>query len=202
MSSPSTGSGQTLTFLFTDIEGSTGLWEQYPEAMKLALARHDEILRQSIERYSGQVFKTVGDAFYAVFTSAPNALLAALDAQRAISDRPNILIGMRMALHSGVAEQRDNDYFGPALNRVARLLAAGYGRQTLISSATEELLRADLPEGVSLRDMGEWRLKDLTRLEHIYQLIGSDLPAEFPPLKAFETLHTNLPTQLTSFGCR
>jgi predicted ATPase/class 3 adenylate cyclase len=195
----------SVTFLFTDIEGSTQLWEQHPEAMKAALARHDAILRAAIENHHGRVFKTVGDAFYAAFSKAPEALAAALAAQRAlhaevgqaVEDGP--IIRVRMALHTGAADERDGDYFGPSLNRVARLLAIGYGGQTLLSAVTDELVRAHLPSDVTLRDMGEWRLKDLTRLEHIYQLIVPDLPADFPPLKALETLRTNLPAQLTSF---
>src|SRR6187402_2645710 len=121
----------SVTFLFTDIQGSTQLWEQHPEAMKLALARHDAIVRQAIESHGGHVFKTVGDAFYAAFTSASDALSAALDAQRELqadaqtAPAEGPIIRVRMGLHSGPAEQRDNDYFGPALNRVARLMSAG-----------------------------------------------------------------------------
>ena len=195
----------SITFLFTDIQGSTRLWEQHPEAMKAALARHDAILRQAIESHGGHVFKTVGDGFCAAFTSAPEAVSAALDAQRALhAEAQNTAQGgpviyVRMGLHSGAVEARDNDYFGPPLNRVTRLMSAGHGGQTLLSAVTDELVRGHLPPGVELRDLGERRLKDLTRPEHIYQLLSSDLPAEFPSLRALDAFRTNLPAQLTSF---
>ena len=147
----------TVTFLFTDIEGSTKLWEQHPEAMRLALARHDNLLRQAIENNSGVVFKTMGDAFCAAFATAPNALAAALDAQRTLHAEPwpdHLTLYVRMALHTGTAELRDNDYFGQPLNRVARLLAAGHGAQVLISAATQELTRDTLPAAAGLKDVG------------------------------------------------
>ena len=196
----------SITFLFTDIEGSTRLWEKHPEAMQVALARHDAILRQTIESHGGHVFKTVGDAFYAAFTSAPQAVVAALEAQRALhaeaqnalaTDGP--LIRVRMGLHSGAVEARDNDYFGPSVNRVSRLTSAGHGGQILLSAVTDEIVRGHLPPGAELRDMGEWRLRDLSRLEHIYQLLAPDLPAAFPQLRALDAFRTNLPSQLTSF---
>ena len=191
----------TVTFLFTDIEGSTQLWEQHPDAMKLALARHDVILRQMIETNGGQVFKTMGDAFCAVFASPPDALSATLEAQRVLQaeDWGEVNIRVRMGLHTGAAEMRDNDYFGPPLNRVARLMAAGHGGQVLLSTALAELVRSDLPEGVEMRDMGERSLKDLIRPEHIYQLMASGLQTDFPPLKTLEAFGNNLPVQLTSF---
>ena len=190
-----------LTFLFTDIVGSTQLWEQQPETMRAALARHDAILREAIESHKGKVFKTVGDAFYSAFPNTRNALKAAIAAQRALHAEAwgETVIKVRMALHTGSVETRDNDYFGPPLNRVARLLSAGHGGQILLSTATKDLLQNQLPEGVDLRDMGERRLKDLARPEHIYQLLVSDLPIDFPPLNTLETIRTNLPTQLTSF---
>ena len=190
-----------LTFLFTDIEGSTQLWEQRPEAMKAALARHDAILRGAIESHKGKVFKTVGDAFYAAFPNARNALKAALAAQRALQAEAwgETVIKVRMALHTGSVEVRDNDYFGPPLNRVARLMSAGHGGQVLLSTAFAEFVRPNLPEGVELRDMGERSLKDLIRPEHIYQLMASGLQTDFPPLKTLEVFGNNLPVQLTSF---
>jgi len=198
----------TVTFLFTDIEGSTKLWEQYPEAMKAALARHDALLRQAIEANNGYAFKTVGDAFYAAFPTAPEALTAALAAQRALhaeaqggtgelETRP--VIRVRMALHTGAADQREGDYFGQPLNRVARLLSAGHGGQTLISLATQELVRDCLPPNTSLLDLGERRLKDLFRSEHVFQLNTPDLPAQFSPLKTLDAKLTNLPAQPTPF---
>ena len=190
-----------LTFFFTDIEGSTQLWEEHPKEMKQALARHDVVLRQAIKTHHGHIFKTVGDAFYATFTNASDALAAALEAQQGIcaehwGETP---IRVRMGLHTGEVEARDGDYFGPPLNRVARLMSAGYGGQVLLSTATAELIRPNLPLHTDLRDMGERRLKDLTRPEHIFQLTAPGLPADFPPLKTIETVRTNLPPQLTSF---
>lgn len=175
-----------VTFVFTDIEGSTRLWEQYPQAMRAALACHDAILRLAIEAHDGVIFGTAGDAFYAAFSSAPAALAAALAAQRALCTQAWEEVGalrVRIALHSGAAELRDGDYFGPPLNRVARLLAAGHGGQTLLSLATQELVRDHLPPGVVLRDLGEHYLKDLTQPEQIFQLVAADLPADFLPLR-------------------
>ena len=192
----------TVTFLFTDIEGSTRLWEEHPEAMRVALARHDDILRGAFERHGGHVFKTVGDAFCVAFASAPEALRAAMDAQRALRQEAWGEVGsvrVRMALHAGEAQERDADYFGPALNRVARLLAAGRGEQVLLSRAAREGLELSLPEAVTLHDMGSHRLKDLLLPEHVYQLVHPELPAEFPPLRSLDALPNNLPRQLTSF---
>lgn len=120
----------TVTFLFTDIEGSSGLWDAHPEQMQAAVARHDQILREAIAGHNGVTFKTVGDAFCASFSVAADALDTALRAQRALlaeSWPQNVPVRVRMALHTGTADERDGDYFGPALNRVARLLAAGHG---------------------------------------------------------------------------
>src|SRR5215211_7542244 len=191
----------TVTFLFTDIEGSTKLWERSPEAMQRALARHDEILRRAIEMYDGYVFKTVGDAFCATFPRAPQALDATLEAQRALSGEEwGEEIGtlkVRMALHTGAAEERGGDYFGPPLNRVARLLSAGHGGQVLLSLATQELVRDELPEEVAPRDLGERRLKDLFRPERVFQLSAPGLPSSFPPLKTLDARMNNLPIQPT-----
>lgn len=179
-----------VTFLFTDIQGSTSMWERDATRMQQALVRHDEILRTIVTDHGGHVFKMVGDACYAVFSSVPEALRAAVAGQRAIFSEPwdeRARVRIRMALHTGEAEERDGDYFGPPLNRVARLLSAGHGGQTLIFKATKELVEERLPEEVSLQDMGERRLKDLKEPERIFQLLAPDLPAEFPPLKTLET---------------
>jgi LuxR family maltose regulon positive regulatory protein len=177
----------TLTFCFSDIEGSTQLWQQHPQAMPHALARHDAILKEAIQTHGGVVFKTVGDGVYTVFVSAPAALAGALAVQHALQSEQWSATGplrVRMALHSGAAELRDGDYFGPTLNRVARLLAAGHGGQILLSQATAALVRDALPAGASLRDLGSHSLKDLLHPEVIFQLVTIDLPAEFPPLRA------------------
>lgn len=190
----------TFTFLFTDMAGSTLRWESDPVAMRGVLARHDAILRAAITAHGGTVFKTVGDAFYAVFADAPTALNAALVAQRALFAEDwgdGDPLRVRMALHTGSVEARDGDYYGRPLNRVARLLSAGHGGQVLVSRITEELIRDSLPPGVTLRDMGEARLKDLLLPEHIFQVVAPDLPADFPPLKTLDMRRTNLPAQAT-----
>jgi class 3 adenylate cyclase/tRNA A-37 threonylcarbamoyl transferase component Bud32 len=186
VASPPTG---TVTFLFTDIQGSTRLWERDAQRMQSALARHDEILKDVIVAHDGYVFKMVGDACCAAFSSAPKALEAALWAQRAISREPwdeECRIRVRMALNTGEAEERDGDYLGPPLNRVARLLSSGHGGQTLISRTTCDGVGEQLPDGVDLKDIGEHRLKDLKEPERIFQLLAPDLPSKFPPLKTLE----------------
>lgn len=195
---------RTVTFLFTDIEGSTLLWEQYPESMRPALLRHDNLLRDTVQRHNGYVFKTMGDAFCAAFASAPDALNAALAAQQALHSEvwpEPVTIKVRMALHTGVAEVRDNDYFGQPLNRVARLLSVGYGGQTLLSLTTRELTHETLPSPARLLELGKHSLRDLVRQETVYQLLHPSLPADFPPLKSLNNpdLLNNLPLQLTSF---
>jgi predicted ATPase/class 3 adenylate cyclase len=192
----------TVTFLFTDIEGSTKLWEQYPVAMEQALQRHDTLLRQAVEANQGYVFKTVGDAFCAAFPTAVGALAATLSLHRALHAEEWGDTGplkVRAGLHTGIAQERDGDYFGPTLNRVARLQAAGHGGQTLLSTPTYELVRDHLPAGVQLLGLGEHRLKDLLRPEGVYQLFTPDLPAAFPALKTLDTQPNNLPRQTTDF---
>ena len=128
----------TVTFLFTDIEGSTRLWQDQPQAMQVALARHDALLRQAVERHDGHLVKMTGDGVHAAFATAPDALAAALDAQRALQAEPwdpEAPISVRMGLHTGSAEEREGDYYGPVTNRAARLAAAGHGGQTLLSEA-------------------------------------------------------------------
>jgi len=180
---PPTG---TLTFLFSDIEGSTRMWQAAPDAMQAALARHDAILRHDIAARGGHVFKTAGDAFYAAFATPWLALEAALAAQQALRAEPwppQAPIRVRMALHSGAAELRDGDYFGPPLNHVSRLLSAGHGGQTLVSSVTCELCHDRMPAGAVLKSLGEHGLKDLARRQTIYQLAHPSLAQAFPPLR-------------------
>jgi class 3 adenylate cyclase len=187
-----------VTFLFTDIAGSTTLWEHHPEAMPAALARHDAILRHAIEAHSGVIVKTTGDGALAAFVSAVAALGAALAAQRALRAEPWGETGplrVRIALHTGAVELRDGDYFGPPLNRIARLLAVGHGGQTLLTHAIQELVRARLLPGTTLRDLGEHRLKDLIQPEQIFQLVAPDLPADFPPLKILDNHSTRSTAQ-------
>ncbi len=194
----------TVTFLFTDIEGSTRLWEQHPEAMKPVLARHDAILRQAVAANEGYVVKTTGDGCHAAFQTAACAVAATLSAQQALQAeawdeiQPHAL-RVRMGVHTGEAEARAGDYYGSAVNRAARLMSVGYGGQVLVSAATATLLRELLPTGASLLDLGEHRLKDLVAPEHIYQLFHPALPGSFPVLKSLEAYPNNLPVQLTSF---
>lgn len=163
----------TVTLLFTDVAGSTRLWDAERDAMAAALRRHDEILRQAIEEADGYVFKTAGDSFCAAFSAARAGLDAALGAQRKLAaqswptSRP---IAVRMGLHVGVCEERDGDYFGPAVNRTARLLAVAGGGQVLVSGAAAELLSDEMPDGVGLRELGTHQLRDLSRPERIYQV--------------------------------
>ena len=200
----------TVTFLFTDIEGSTTLWEQAPEAMRSLLAWHDGVLRSAIESSGGHVVKTTGDGACAVFGTAKDAIAACLQAQRNLQEAvidatgvtaqapvPPIRLRVRMGLHSGAAELRDGDYFGPPLNRAARIMSVAHGDQVLLSSATAELLRGDLPDAVSLREMGEHRLKGLSSLERLLQVVASGLRADFPPLVS-QTAHS-LPAERDAF---
>jgi predicted ATPase/class 3 adenylate cyclase len=192
----------TVTFLFSDIEGSTVRWERDSDAMADALARHDALMRAALEARGAYVFKTVGDAFCAAFATTRDALGAALDAQLALAaeDFSSVEgIRVRMALHTGRSDERDGDYFGPAVNRVARLLAIGYGGQVLVSGVAADLLQGEMPPLSSLRDLGEHRLKDLARPEQVYQLIAAGLPEKFPSLRSLDELPNNLPRQLTSF---
>jgi predicted ATPase/class 3 adenylate cyclase len=192
----------TVTFLFTDIEGSTRLWEEHPEAMRHALERHDELLYLHIEAHQGHVFKTTGDAFNAAFATAPDALAAAIAAQCALQAElwnETGPVRVRMALHSGIAEAQDGDYYGPLLYRVIRLLNAGHGGQTLLSQMTCDLLADSLPAGVRLKPLGAYPLKDLQHPEPIYQLVHPALPSAFPPPRSVEAFAHNLPPQLTSF---
>jgi predicted ATPase/class 3 adenylate cyclase len=192
----------TVTFLFTDIEGSTQRWERDRDAMSAALARHDAVVRGAIESHGGFLFKTVGDAFCAAFATAAGAIGAALDAQRALhaADFSSVEgVRVRMALHTGAAEVRDGDYFGPAVNRTARLLAVGHGGQVLVSGTTADLLQGEMPGQSALRDLGSHRLRDLAHAERVYQAEAADLPAAFPALRSIGGLPNNLPAQLTSF---
>ncbi|MGO8959554.1 MAG: ATP-binding protein [Streptosporangiaceae bacterium] len=192
----------TVTLLFTDIEGSTRLWEAEPGPMASALRHHDEIMRSAIESAGGYVFKTVGDSFCAAFRTAPAAVQAALTAQRAISARawPTTRpVTVRMGLHSGVCEERDGDYFGPVVNRAARLEAAAHGGQVLVSGVTAEL--ASDVRDISLRDLGLHRLKDLGRPEQVFQVEADGLETAFAPLATLDNpdLPNNLPSVLSAF---
>ena len=155
----------TVTFLFTDIEGSTRLWEEYPDAMRDALARHDDLVREAIEGQGGYVVKTTGDGFHAAFSTADGGVVAAVAAQRALDGESWPLpepLRVRMGLHTGVASLRDGDYFGSSLNRAARLMGVAHGGQVVCSQATTDLAREVLADDVDLVDLGEHRLRDLS----------------------------------------
>jgi predicted ATPase/class 3 adenylate cyclase len=194
----------TVTLLFTDIEGSTGLWESAPEAMQVALQRHDELLRSVIESARGYVFKTVGDAFCAAFTSARDAVASAGAAQRALQTElwpEKARLRVRMALHTGECEEREGDYFGPTVNRVARLEATAHGGQVVLSEATAVLVRDHLSDDMELIDLGSHRLKDLGHPEQVFGLQVDGLVVDFPPLRSLDNpaLPNNLPAQSNSF---
>jgi class 3 adenylate cyclase len=193
----------TVTFLFTDIEGSTALWERDRAAMHAAVDRHLSLVRTDIDANGGVLFKAIGDAVQAAFPTAPTALAAALGAQRALLAEDWGALGplrVRMALHAGEAEpDARGDYLAAPLNRLSRLLAAGHGGQTLLTQAVQQLARGALPPGVELRDLGDHRLRDLLEPEHVYQLLHPDLPVDFPPLASLDTRPNNLPRQPTLF---
>ncbi len=196
----------TVTFLFTDIEGSTKLAQQYPDAMPTLLARHNEILNQAIQAHAGFVFRVIGDSFSASFHDANDALQAALDAQRNLHNEVWLPapIKVRMGINTGAAqleiENKENTYSGYAtLALTQRIMSAGHGGQILLSQSTYDLTRDRLPEKAQLVGMGERRLKDVLRPEHLYQLSVPDLPSGFQPLNTLESFQHNLPTQLTSF---
>ncbi|MEP6660110.1 MAG: adenylate/guanylate cyclase domain-containing protein [Acidimicrobiales bacterium] len=191
-----------VTFLFTDIEGSTRIWEDHTDKMEFALARHDALLRRAIESRGGIVFKTVGDAFCAVFTAASDCVLAAVAGQLALQEEPwpsPIVIRARMAIHTGECTQRNDDYFGPTVNRVARLLAIGHGGQVLVSASARLTLGEHLPPAVRLRDLGEHRLKDLGRPEQVFEVCAAGLVDTTRPLRSVDKRRDNLPAPVTTF---
>jgi predicted ATPase/class 3 adenylate cyclase len=192
----------TVTFLYTDLEGSTRRWEQHPAAMRAAVDHHLALLRQAIQAQGGHVFRMTGDGLCAAFATAPAALAAAVAAQRTLQAEPWGEIGplrVRLALHTGAVEVQDGDYVGACLNRLGRLLAAGHGGQIVLSQATADLGQDALPAEVSLHDLGEHRLRDLARPERVFQVRHPDLPTAFPPLRSLDALPHNLPLQPTSF---
>ena len=194
----------TVTFLLTDVGGSTRMWEADAGAMTSALARHDQIAAEAVERGNGVLIKArgEGDSTFAVFARATDAVASALSLVSALSREPwpdTARITVRAAVHTGEAEARDGDYYGPAVNRCARLRAIAHPGQVLLSHAVAELVRHQLPAGATLADLGVHRLKDLSAPEHVFQLCHPDLPSEFPPLISMDALPHNLPVQLTTF---
>jgi predicted ATPase/class 3 adenylate cyclase len=192
----------TVTFLFSDIEGSTRLWEEHPDAMRECLARHDELMRVAITAHDGVIVKTTGDGVHAAFPTAAGGVAAAIDAQRGITSSAWDGLGglkIRIGLHTGEAELRDEDYYGSDLNRAARLMSVAHGDQIVVSQLTGGLVRDALPDGVELVDLGEHRLRDVAAPIQVFQVTHPDLPREFPPLRSLQAVVGNLPSQLTSF---
>ncbi len=190
------------TFLFTDIEGSTSLWEREPVRMRPALARHDAIARAAVEAHRGAVVKTSGDGIHAAFGDPLDAVRAVIELQQALDDPEatcGVALRVRCGLHAGVVERRDNDFFGSAVNRAARIMSAAHGGQVLLSQAVAVLVRERLPAGVALRDLGTIRLRDLAQPEQVYQVVHPRLRQDFPALRSLEATPNNLPQQVTSF---
>ncbi|MGH3033089.1 MAG: adenylate/guanylate cyclase domain-containing protein, partial [Gaiellaceae bacterium] len=195
-------SPETLTFVLTDLESSTRLWETFTDAMKTAVERHDAILRDAVEHAHGRVVKITGDGLMAVFSSAPDGVKACLEAQQALQDEAWGETGplrVRMGLHVGEAQARAGDFYGPPVNRTARIMAAAHGGQVLLSARAAELAEERLPAEAGLRDLGDHRLKDLFQPEHIFQLVQPGLASEFPPLATLSHRPNNLPTQTSEF---
>jgi predicted ATPase/class 3 adenylate cyclase len=200
--SPTTLHDEPLTFLFTDVEGSTRLWESNPETMRSALERHDAIMRSAIADSGGEVVKTTGDGLMAVFAVPAGAVTAAVAAQHGLFAETwpaGCPIRVRMGIHTGEAETRGGDFFGPAVNRTARIMSAGHGGQVLLSDSTAGYVEGRLPDGATLRDLGEHRLKDLGRSQRLFQLAHPGLPAEFAPLSTLDLRPNNLPTETSAF---
>jgi predicted ATPase/class 3 adenylate cyclase len=192
----------TVTFLFTDIEGSTKLAREFPEMWETVRSRHHQILREAIGSNNGFVFQIIGDAFCAAFHKAGEALKAALEAQQRLQTETwgDCVIRVRMGIHTGEAEHGDGEYQGYlTLSLVQRIVSAGHGGQILVSNTTENLLRGQLPKDASLRDMGKHQFKDVPYPVRVFQVLAPDLQEEFPPLRVLNVAPNNLPTQLTSF---
>src|SRR5262245_25405088 len=194
-------SPETLTFVLTDLESSTRLWEEFPDAMGEAVERHEAILRDAVEQARGRVVKGTGDGLMAVFVSPADGVEACLAAQQRLRDEPWGETGplqVRIGMHAGEAQPRGGDFFGPAVNRTARIMAAAHGGQTLLSEVAA-LSTERLPPETGLRDLGEHRLKDLYQPEHLFQLAHPGLADDFPPLLTLGYRPNNLPTQTSEF---
>jgi predicted ATPase/class 3 adenylate cyclase len=192
----------TLSYWFSDLESSTRLWEKHPEAMQGALAIHDAILHDTVDDFEGTVVKTTGDGLMAVFDVPANAVLASIQAQERLESKEWGDTGplrVRIGIHVGDAQPRAGDYYGTAVNRAARIMAAGHGGQILLSGSLAEAVADSLPDEVSLRDLGPHRLKDLSIPEHLYQLVVPGLPDTFPALATLDLRTNNLPTQTSVF---
>ncbi|MET0830918.1 MAG: adenylate/guanylate cyclase domain-containing protein, partial [Acidimicrobiia bacterium] len=189
-------------FLFTDLEGSTRLWELHPTEMAAALARHDAVLVDAVTSNDGTVVKTTGDGMMAVFSAVADCVTACLTAQRRLAAETwatTAPLRVRMGVNAGDAEARDGDFHGTAVNRTARIMAVGHGGQVLLSWAAAAMVGESMPSGASLLDLGIHRLKDLTEPEHLFQLSHPDLAGTFPPLASLDARPNNLPMQVSEF---
>ncbi len=199
MSSLPTG---TVTFLFTDIEGSTRLLQELGERYAELLAHYRRFVRSAVQERGGREVDTQGDALFAAFPRARDAVAAGVAAQRVIGAHAwpeNLSLRVRMGLHTGESLRGETGYLGMDVHSAARICAAGHGGQILLSQTTRDLVADVLPDGLSLRDLGEHRLKDLAHPHRLFQVVVPDLPADFPPPKSLDVLPNNLPRQLTSF---
>ncbi|HUP28054.1 MAG TPA: tetratricopeptide repeat protein [Chloroflexia bacterium] len=191
----------TITFLFTDIEGSTRQWEHYPDAMRVALHRHDAIVRSTIGARGGHIFRTLGDSFHAAFTSPLGAIEAAAETQLALQSAvwPQEIgaLPVRIALHTGAAEEQQGVYSSLILHQLAHILSAGHGGQILLSATTYQLVQDLASDDIAFADRGEHMLRDLTRPQHIFQMLVHGLPSDFPPLRTLSYRANNLPVNLT-----
>ena len=197
----STAAGATV-FLFSDIEGSTRLWEQQPAPMADALARHDAIVRRAVAAWGGRLVKGTGDGIHATFDAAPAALGATLQLQRGLADAAAagaLPLAVRCGLHAGPSQARDADHFGPEVNRAARIMAVAHGGQVLLSQVVADVLAGALPAGVALKDLGSVRLKDLAQPERLWQVLAPPLRTDFPPLRGLDATPNNLAQQLNRF---
>ena len=190
------------SYWFSDIEASTRMWEKHPAAMGAAVARHDAIVRRCVEENGGTIVKTTGDGMMAVFEQPVAAALASVRVQQKLQDESWEETGplrIRVGIHLGDAQERGGDYFGPAVNRTARVMSAAHGGQILLSSAVAEAVSGRLPSEMQLRDLGQHRLKDLAEPLRLFQIVVPGLPETFPPLSTLEQRPNNLPTQVSVF---
>lgn len=193
-------SSGVLAFMLTDIEGSTYRWEAFPEGMEVALKRHDSILRNAVLAHGGHVFRTAGDSFHAAFSSPAAAVAAALDAQQALTAENFADVGglkVRIAVHAGPADARNDDYFGPGVNRAARLLLVAYGGQVLVSGTVADILQGRYPQQASLFNLGRHRFRDLSEPEQVHQLVAPGIASAFPPLRSLGAKAHHLPRPLS-----
>ena len=192
----------TVALLFTDIEASTRLWQEQPDAMRRALARHDELLREAIEAHQGLLVKSTGDGALAVFGTAADAIGAAVTAQLAMGAEPWPLpepLMVRMGIHVGPAEARDGDYYGAAVNLAARLMSVAHGGQIVMSLATEEMAVGQLSSDLDLLDLGQHSLRDVIRPERVFQVVHPQLIQQFPRLRSQNPVRGNLVAPTSTF---